>query len=76
MRHIGATVLLAGVISLAFLALGCEEPRGSVRGTVYLLDNTPGASLLVRAVRPEYPGVLVRTDGGGSYQFGDIPAGR
>jgi len=68
-------VALVVAVATTFLAFGCEEPRGSIEGTAYMQDGTPGSDLVIRAVRPEYPGVLVRTDDGGRYHLTNIPTG-
>jgi hypothetical protein len=74
MRYARMAALMA-TAAITFIAFGCEEPRGSIEGTVYMQDGTPGSNLVIRAVRPEYPGVLVRTDDGGSYHVENIPVG-
>jgi hypothetical protein len=66
---------LMATAAITFIAFGCEEPRGGIEGTVYLQDGTRGSDLVIRAVRPEYPGVLVRTDDGGRFHLTNIPAG-
>jgi hypothetical protein len=65
------------VLLFAF-ALGCEGSmeRGDIEGTVYRQDHSTGGALSVRAVRPEYPSVILRADEVGSYHFAGLLTGR
>ena len=66
---------LVTALLLIGVAVGCAESRGSIAGIVYDEDGAPAGELLVRAVRPEYPGVLLRTEDDGSYRVNSVPTG-
>ena len=66
--------MLCPVMMLA-LAFGCIDSRGSIHGTVYCEGGAPGSDLAVRAERPEYPGIVVRTDAGGRYELNNLKTG-
>lgn len=70
------TVLgLALLVTILGFITGCEEGRGSIEGTVYDEDGTPGANLVIRAGRPGDLMVLLRTGEDGTYRISNGYAG-
>lgn len=70
------SLLLLYLVCVMVSVTACAAPRGSIQGTVFARDGQPGSNLVIRAVRPEYHGILLRTGGDGAYHITNIPAGK
>ena len=74
-RTLIAVLCLTVIVTMLGFIAGCEEGRGSIQGTVYDEDGTPGANLVIRAGRPGDPMVLLRSDEDGAYRISNVYVG-
>lgn len=68
--------LLAIVLLMLGIIIGCEESRGSIEGRVFNKDGMPVSGAILRAEKRGYPGVLLKTDEDGYYSINNVFTGK